>query len=228
MTKQEITQEVKDLLQLGHNRQAVDLAISLSAEKKDAEWKTKIRELQLKIFKNWKGQNECIDYIDENLLSNQENTPQIEVKKGVGTLSNPLPVGQRSETEKSLQIGRSGSGVMDNNLPVENTPLTNPVLRKDDAVSRIDEEKSKEQNDSFNQETHYTTAPATKEDICECGHSSAEHDRFENQCQGEDWDNEKECYLFCKCKKFKRKEGKNPRIIPTGKDTLDKKEGKRK
>ncbi len=38
--------------------------------------------------------------------------------------------------------------------------------------------------------------------ICKCGHSTVEHDRFKNQCQGKDWDNEKGYYIMCKYKKF--------------------------
>lgn len=52
------------------------------------------------------------------------NTLKTEVKKGVGTLSNPLPAGQRNEMgspimrehKQSLQLGRSGAKVVDNEL----------------------------------------------------------------------------------------------------------------
>ncbi len=37
---------------------------------------------------------------------------------------------------------------------------------------------------------------------CKCGHSSVDHDRFENQCQGEDWDNGVGKYLNCHCRSW--------------------------
>jgi len=52
-------------------------------------------------------------------------------------------------------------------------------------------------------ETGRPSSEETFEDaLCECGHYPADHDRFENQCQGEDWDNEKGYYINCKCKKL--------------------------
>lgn len=42
-----------------------------------------------------------------------------DAKKDVGTLSNPLPVKQRTETKKTLQLERSGSGVGDTQHPAD-------------------------------------------------------------------------------------------------------------
>jgi hypothetical protein len=67
-----------------------------------------------------KTNKEKDDKIDDfkSMMKGFDNS-QIDAQDGVGTLSNPLPVERRSETDKSLQFGRSGSEVIDNEHPVE-------------------------------------------------------------------------------------------------------------
>lgn len=57
----------------------------------------------------------------------EKDSQQFGVKNGVGTLPNSLPAGQRSETDKSLQLGRSGSGVVDNEHPADNAQKNPPI-----------------------------------------------------------------------------------------------------